>query len=176
MTDYTELVRKMRTCLGDKKCFEKECRYWSELGCMDGNICCDAAAAIEELIESVHIRDKHLDELNHYIWKLEAEVKQLKDANDELREAQTYIDHYGDKWMVSAKDVPTSAYNHGYMDGKNEAEQALEPKLGEWLNVTDSYHWYGKCSVCGEEFVVDAYYAGGMNYCPNCGAKMEAQE
>lgn len=53
MTDYTELVRKMRTCIGDKKCFEKECRYWSELGCMDGNICCDAAAAIEELLESV---------------------------------------------------------------------------------------------------------------------------
>ena len=49
MTDYTELVRKMRTCIGDKKCFEKECRYWSELGCMDGNICCDAAAAIEAL-------------------------------------------------------------------------------------------------------------------------------
>ena len=49
MTDYSELVRKMRTCIGDKKCFEKECRYWSELGCMDGNICCDAAAAIEAL-------------------------------------------------------------------------------------------------------------------------------
>lgn len=63
-------------------------------------------------------------------------------------------------------------YEKGYEDGKNEAEQALEPKRGEWLNVTDSYHWYGKCSVCGEEFVVDAYYAGGMNYCPNCGAKM----
>ena len=53
-----------------------------------------------------------------------------------------------------------------------EALQAQLPKRGEWLNVTDSYSWYGKCSVCGEEFVVDAYYAGGMNYCPNCGAKM----
>ncbi len=57
----------------------------------------------------------------------------------------------------------------------NELEQQL-PKRGEWLNVTDSYIWYGKCSVCGEEFVVDAYYAGGMNYCPNCGAKMEVRE
>lgn len=49
MTDYSELVRKMRTCIGYKKCFIKECRYWSKFGCMDGNICCDAAAAIEEL-------------------------------------------------------------------------------------------------------------------------------
>ena len=49
MTDYSELVRKMRTCIGDKKCFEKECRYWSDLGCMDGNICCEAADAIEAL-------------------------------------------------------------------------------------------------------------------------------
>lgn len=52
----------------------------------------------------------------------------------------------------------------------------LLPKRGKWLNVTDSYSWYGKCSVCGEEFVVDAYYAGGMNYCPNCGAKTEVQD
>lgn len=57
-----------------------------------------------------------------------------------------------------------------------EALQAQLPKRGKWLNVTDSYSWYGKCSVCGEEFVVDAYYAGGMNYCPNCGAKTEVQE
>lgn len=57
--NYEELVRKMRTCIGDKKCFEKECRYWSELGCMDGNICCDAAAAIEELLSFAHyVADK----------------------------------------------------------------------------------------------------------------------
>lgn len=57
-----------------------------------------------------------------------------------------------------------------------EALQAKLPKRGKWLNETDSHHWYGKCSVCGEEFVVDAYYAGGMNYCPNCGTKMEVQD
>lgn len=131
MTDYTELVRKMRTCIGDKKCFEKECRYWSELGCMDGNICCDAAAAIEDLIESVHIRDKISDELNHYIWKLEAEVKRLKEVIDELREAQTYIDHYGDTWMTSAKDVPTAAYEHGYADGRDEAMAKMEAQDGQ---------------------------------------------
>ncbi len=60
------------------------------------------------------------------IEKLQAEVKRLKECNDELREAQTYIDHYGDKWLTSAKDVPTSAYNHGYMDGRNEAMAKME--------------------------------------------------
>lgn len=140
------------------------------------NIVKDAAAAIEELIESVHIRDKHLDELNHYIWKLEAEVKQLKECNDELREAQTYIDHYGDEWMTSAKDVPTSAYNHGYIDGRNEAEQAMEPKRGEWIHSvtvqgTTSggityYHGY-TCSVCG-----GLMGRKGDAYCYKCGAKM----
>ena len=61
MTGYSELVRKMRTCIGDKKCFEKECRYWSELGCMDGNICCDAADAIEALQAEVYEANKSAD-------------------------------------------------------------------------------------------------------------------
>lgn len=69
----------------------------------------DAAAAIEEL---------------------QADVKQLKECLDELREAQTYIDHYGDKWLTSAKDVPTSAYNHGYADGWAEAKMKMEVQDG----------------------------------------------
>lgn len=111
------------------------------------------------------------------IEALQAEVKRLKECNDELREAQTYIDHYGDKWMTSAKDVPTSAYNHGYMDGKNEAEQALEPKRGEWIvkgaNRID-------CSVCGHSVCFAFGLSEGSldlyKYCPECGAKMEVQE
>ena len=71
MTDYSELVRKMRTCIGDKKCFEKECRYWSELGCMDGNICCDAAAAIEALEAE---RDYYKAEADK--WQESAESKE----------------------------------------------------------------------------------------------------
>ena len=70
-----------------------------------GKLCADAAAAIEAL---------------------QAEIKRLKEANDELREAQTYIDHYGDRWMTSAKDVPTAAYEHGYMDGRDEAMAKME--------------------------------------------------
>lgn len=95
-------------------------------GCRKGEIAritSDAAAAIEAL---------------------QAEVERLKECNDELREAQTYIDHYGDKWMTSAKDVPTSAYNHGYADGRDEAEQALEPKRGEIVRCVDC-KWNMSC-------------------------------
>ena len=149
MSDYKKLVEELKSM--GRACYD--CQYYG-LDCMRENEVCilaDAAAAIEAL---------------------EAEVKRLKDCNDELREKQTYIDHYGDKWLTSAKDVPTSAYNHGYMDGKNEAEQALEQKRerGEWKTDPHGIRW---CSLC------DSYYQDvgyGFNYCPNCGAKMEVQE
>ena len=65
-------------------------------------------------------------ELSNQVDALQAEVERLKDSNEELREKQTYIDHYGDKWMTSAKDVPTAAYEHGYMDGRDEAMAKME--------------------------------------------------
>ena len=71
-------------CHVDKDELEKALRYdrgQYEKGYEDGKR--DAAAAIEGLVESVHIRDKHLDELNHYIWKLEAEVKRLEPKRGE---------------------------------------------------------------------------------------------
>jgi len=101
MMDYTKLVAALRCDTEDMEC--EGCNYYKAHFCHVLTMQHDAAAAIEVL---------------------EAELKRLKDVIDELREAQTYIDHYGDKWMTSAKDVPTSAYNHGYMDGKNEAEAA----------------------------------------------------
>lgn len=47
-------------------------------------------------------------------------------------------------------------------------------KKGKWLNKdTSGYHFYGRCSECGQEFVIDAWYTQNMKYCPNCGARME---
>lgn len=144
MKDYTELVTKLRDVYRAYVVTGNE---------KAGQFLADAAAAIEAL---------------------EAEVERLKDANDELREAQTYIDNYGDKWMTSAKDVPTSAYNHGYMDGKNEAEQALEPKRGEWKR--DEKRWGEnsiRCSLCGAVIEDEEWGWRNWNYCYHCGAKME---
>ena len=97
MTDYSEVVRKMRTCIGDKKCFEKECRYWSELGCMDGNICCDAADAIEALQAEVQFYNALADE-----WQSSAENKErllglyrAELYRDEKRNVYSAIDNNG---------------------------------------------------------------------------------
>ena len=80
MSDYNELVKALRWCDAG---WEHDCEYCPlhldhNLKCME-KLLSDAAAAIEGLVESVHIRDKHLDELNQYIWKLEAEVNRLKE-------------------------------------------------------------------------------------------------
>lgn len=210
---YEQLVKAL-TCGNDGKlpCHNNECPYWVDQ--WHGIGLCnvikkddEAAAAIEELdaeetrllLITSELQDKVVEleeELNdvdiaaddnaRQVEELQAEVKRLKECNDELREAQTYIDHYGDKWMTSAKDVPTSAYNHGYMDGKNEAEQALEPKRGEWVEDTTTYAGPGlsnyKCSLCGK---ICGTWRRGLepsklpNWCGNCGAdmrKMEVQE
>ena len=99
MTDYTELVKKLRD-------LHRDPRPASAVWLFDNQVALyDAASAIEAL---------------------QADIKRLKEANDELREAQTYIDHYGDRWLTSAKDVPTAAYEHGYADGWDEAMAKME--------------------------------------------------
>ena len=44
-----------------------------------------------------------------------------------------------------------------------------ERKRGHWLDDPDGY----KCSECGAYFEIDCGDAK-MNFCPNCGLKMEA--
>lgn len=40
---------------------------------------------------------------------------------------------------------------------------------GEWIIEIDvNGNTYGRCSICGMK-----QYAGQLNYCPNCGAKMK---
>lgn len=78
--------------------------------------------------------------------------------------------------LIDAKDVD----NHiiGSVDLKDcstiiEADAPVRKK-GKWLNKdTSGYHFYGRCSECGQEFVIDAWYTQSMKYCPNCGARME---
>ena len=37
------------------------------------------------------------------------------------------------------------------------------PKRGKWIDESLDYNWYGKCSVCVEEFNVDSWY-GSFHY------------
>ena len=103
MTNYEKLVEALRYCeFGWSARTCDNCEY-SKTDCHI--LLSDAADAIEAL---------------------QAEVERLKASNEELREKQTYIDHYGNKWMTSAKDVPTAAYEHGYADGRDEARAKME--------------------------------------------------
>lgn len=47
-----------------------------------------------------------------------------------------------------------------------------EPKEGEWIDKTEEKGWpIAECSVCGSR--QGMFW---MNYCPDCGAKMERSE
>ena len=49
MTDYSKLVEALRCGEYKPECGSSDCPYWSGLGCMDGQLMEDAAAAIEAL-------------------------------------------------------------------------------------------------------------------------------
>lgn len=54
-------------------------------------------------------------------------------------------------------------------------------RRGQWIEEYSANHFQAKCSACGESTLYgitydlegNAYY---MNYCPNCGARMEGGE
>lgn len=123
MTDYTKLVEALRWCDAD---FIHEC---------------DNCLYLAYKHDKDDCMDRMLRDAADAIKGLQAEVERLKDSNDELREAQTYIDHYGDKWMTSAKDVPTAAYEHGYADGRDEAMAKMEGQDKGISKFADGEWW-----------------------------------
>ena len=164
MTNYEKLVVALRI-LQDK----------NSLSYYKRQVCKDAADAIEKLVTLYEKTEMDATNLTGKLAQAEAEVERLKDSNEELREKQTYIDHYGAEWMTSAKDVPTAAYEHGYADGRDEAEAQL-PKRGEWIDSKERMR-PDMCSICGCVYEADRFMDKiAWNYCPNCGAKMEVQE
>ena len=51
-----------------------------------------------------------------------------------------------------------------------------EPKKGKWIEAYDPFNRIsGRCSVCGWEAHLYEDDVVGMNYCPNCGARMEGE-
>lgn len=125
-SNYEQLVKALRYCVNARNC--KKCAYRIN----NNSVKCriqrveDAADAIEKLVTLYEKAEMDATNLTGKLAQAEAEVERLKDSNEELREKQTYIDHYGAEWMTSAKDVPTAAYEHGYMDGRDEAMAKME--------------------------------------------------
>lgn len=45
---------------------------------------------------------------------------------------------------------------------------------GKWIPISSNNKWFdvSKCSVCGKQY---SLYPLDYNYCPHCGAKMDAE-
>lgn len=61
----------------------------------------------------------------------------------------------------------------------------VEPvRHGRWIQSTEECGWSelecAECSECAEDYVLDEWgyedFSKFMNYCPNCGAKMDKEE
>lgn len=71
---------------------------------------------------------------------------------------------------VKVKDEET-AYEFAGILANAPAVDAIPVVHGRWLNIPDKPEWDQKmCSVCGD------YFCCQVNYCPNCGAKMDRSD
>lgn len=78
-----------------------------------------------------------------------------------------------------------SKYRKDWNDASDMAIEALSAVQGEWvrkekeINDCDghrAYYWY-ECSVCGARPPYTRFMNENLSaYCPNCGARMEANE
>ena len=81
------------------------------------------------------------------------------------------------------KNPPNSSYGEGFDRGLDRAQRAILDapaadvapiRHGRWINAypdiePNPMFMYGICSECGFEQGISKY----LNYCPNCGAKMD---
>ena len=97
-------------------------------------------------------------------------------ANDDLISRQAAV--YAIDEMSYAFNVKTNAHMAFI---KALAKLPSAERRGRWIEEYSTNHFQAKCSACGESTLYgvsydlkdNAYY---MNYCPNCGARMEAGE
>ena len=81
------------------------------------------------------------------------------------------------------KNPPNFSYSEGFDRGLNRAQRAIldapaayvaEVRHGRWIDAypdiePNPMFMYGICSECGFEQGISKY----LNYCPDCGAKMD---
>lgn len=72
------------------------------------------------------------------------------------------------------EDHPEMVEADGHWEWRKPNGEVLMPKRGEWINSKERMR-PDMCSVCGCVYEADRFMDKiAWNYCPNCGARMEA--
>ena len=113
------------------------------------------------------------------LYCIELDTRGARDCNEQNCDNCPYNYEQGNMGeQKQALDMAIKALEQEPCEDLLNGTQALPSvtpvqKTGKWLNKnTNGYYFYGKCSKCGQEFCVDAWYTQHMKYCPNCGAEM----
>lgn len=136
--------------------------------------CEDAISRQAMLDYQQYLHGKMSNEENYELWKF---IKALPSVTSKT---EPYEDAVSRKAVLATAGDSCLDLN-GYEDTEAFCDVIKElppvtpaPKKGKWLNKDASgHHFYGRCSRCGQEFCIDAWYAQNMRYCPACGTEME---
>lgn len=133
-----------------------------------------------------------LEAFKQVMWERDIAIEQLKElgygfgqkiepCNDAISRQAVFdlIEHYNSDGLGTV----FIDFRHGikFADAINDLPSVnpQEPKTGHWIEK-DGYDGdiYYDCSECGESWaMIDGTpWQNGMNYCPNCGAKMAESE
>lgn len=99
-----------------------------------------------------------------------------QDAIDALDEWES--SHSWDAWCYANKDE-AEKFHINAPTAVIEKLSSAQPvrKRGYWIEANDSYNRIsGRCSVCGWESHMYEDDVVGMDFCPNCGARMERRQ
>lgn len=98
---------------------------------------------------------------------------------------EEYICRRCEEYNELAGGCISHAMHCPYLSGEEilkpvESEDVQPVKHGYWEEVTDYGGWgdtHYRCSVCGEEWYLEDGKPkdNNMNFCPRCGAKMDAE-
>jgi rubrerythrin len=101
-------------------------------------------------------------------------VTLLHDAADALEAAEKRIAELEAEAAFFDAEKLNYRENIEYRDERIKELETQLPKEGEWIDLFG--HDY-KCSVCGEWYRMDGTpEQEDMNYCPNCGARMDGKD